>query len=110
MATDGMETVEPHHSVRRSDRCLCERIKSEGRHNKPVTEKRLAEIEEATIDALRHADIVRQLLANVPIGVVAIKHDTGLPCYIADDADALARPALIEIAAPRSNVVQHRRA
>jgi integrase len=86
---------------------LRERIKSEERHNKPMMEQRLTEIADATIYALRHSNIVRQLLANVPIRVVAVNHDTSVAMiewtysrYVADHADALARQALIEIAAP----------
>jgi len=56
-----------------------------------------------TIYALRHTSIVRQLLANVPIRVVATLHDTSVAMieqnyskYIADHADDLARPTLLE--------------
>jgi integrase len=69
--------------------------------------------EEATIYALRHSSIVRQLLAGVPVRVVAVNHDTSVGMiertysrYIGDHADALARKALLDIAAPPSgNVV-----
>jgi hypothetical protein len=57
-----------------------------------------------TIYALRHSSIVRSLLANVPIRIVATLHDTGIlmvertySAFIADHADAVARPALIEL-------------
>ncbi|HKD24936.1 MAG TPA: site-specific integrase [Xanthobacteraceae bacterium] len=56
-----------------------------------------------TIYALRHTSIVRQLLAGVPIRVVAALHDTSVLMiernyseYIADHADELARPTLLE--------------
>jgi integrase len=68
---------------------------------------------EVTITALRHSNIVRQLLANVPIRVVAVNHDTSVPMIektysknIADHSDALARPALLDLSAPAvGNVV-----
>jgi integrase len=54
-----------------------------------------------TMYALRHTSIVRQLLANVPVRVVAALHDTSVVMiernyskYIADHADELARPTL----------------
>lgn len=56
-----------------------------------------------TLYALRHTSIVRQLLANVPVRVVAALHDTSVVMiernyskYIADHADELARAALPE--------------
>jgi integrase len=63
--------------------------------------------DEVTIYALRHSSIVRQLLDNVPVRVVAAHHDTSIGMiertysrYIGDHADALARRALLDIAAP----------
>ena len=54
-----------------------------------------------TIYALRHSSIVRQILAGVPIRVVAVMHDTSVQMieknyskYLADHADAIARAAL----------------
>jgi hypothetical protein len=54
-----------------------------------------------TMYALRHTSIVRQLLANVPVRVVAAMHDTSIVMiernyskFIADHADELARAAL----------------
>jgi hypothetical protein len=54
-----------------------------------------------TLYALRHTSIVRQLLANVPVRVVAAMHDTSVVMiernyskYIADHADELVRAAL----------------
>jgi integrase len=59
---------------------------------------------EVTIYALRHSNIVRQILANVPIRVVAVNHDTSVPMIektysknIGDHGDALARPALLDL-------------
>jgi hypothetical protein len=71
---------------------------------------------EVTIYALRHSGIVRQLLANVPVRVVAANHDTSVAMvernysrYIGDHADALARVALLDIAKPpEGNVVSLR--
>lgn len=57
---------------------------------------------EVTIYALRHSSIVRQLLAGVPVRVVAANHDTSVAMiernysrHISDHADALARAALL---------------
>jgi integrase len=69
--------------------------------------------DEVTINALRHSSIVRQLLAGVPVRVVAVNHDTSIAMiertysrYIGDHADALARVALLDIAKPpEGNVV-----
>jgi len=68
---------------------------------------------EVTIYALRHSNIVRQLLAGVPVRVVAVNHDTSVVMiertysrYIGDHADALARAALLDVAKPSDgNVV-----
>jgi integrase len=68
---------------------------------------------EVTIYALRHSNIVRQLLAGVPVRVVAVNHDTSVAMiernysrYIGDHADALARVALLDTTiAPGGNVV-----
>ena len=58
---------------------------------------------EVTLYALRHSSIVRDLLANVPVRVVATKHDTSIPMiernyskYIADHADILSRRAMLD--------------
>ncbi|MBV9824416.1 MAG: hypothetical protein JO001_01855 [Alphaproteobacteria bacterium] len=55
--------------------------------------------------ALRHSSIVRQLLAGVPIRVVAVNHDTSIAMlertysrHIGDHSDALARVALLDTA------------
>jgi integrase len=62
---------------------------------------------EVTIYALRHSSIVRQLLANIPIRVVAIGHDTSTAMIektysknIGDHSDALVRPALLDLSKP----------
>jgi integrase len=68
----------------------------------------------ATIAALRHSNITRQLIAGVPIRVVAVNHDTSVAMiektyskHIGDHADALARPALLDLSQPAAvdNVV-----
>jgi integrase len=58
--------------------------------------------DEVTFHALRHSSIVRQLLAGVPIRVVAVNHDTSVMMiertysrHIGDHSDALARAALL---------------
>jgi integrase len=58
---------------------------------------------EVTIYALRHSSIARDLLANVPVRIVAAKHDTSIPMiernyskYIADHADVLSRRAMLD--------------
>jgi len=56
---------------------------------------------------------VRQILAGVPVRVVAVNHDTSILMiertysrYIGDHADALARKALLDLASPAGgNVV-----
>ena len=62
-----------------------------------------AGLEEITIYALQHSNIVRQLLAGVPVRVVAVNHDTSIRMiertysrYIGDHADALTRAALLD--------------
>jgi hypothetical protein len=57
-----------------------------------------------TLYALRHSNIVRQLLANVPIRIVAVTHDTSVQMiektysrHIGDHTDALTRPALLDV-------------
>jgi hypothetical protein len=57
-----------------------------------------------TISALRHSSIVRQLLGNVPVRVVAALHDTSVAMieqtysrYIADHTDAMARAAMFSV-------------
>src|SRR6516165_136846 len=56
------------------------------------------------ISALRHSSIVRQLLAGVPVRIVAAGHDTSVAMiernysrYITDHADALVRGAMLDL-------------
>jgi integrase len=68
---------------------------------------------EVTMYALRHSNIVRQILAGVPIRVVAVNHDTSIAMLertysrnIGDHSDALARGALLDTVDPiDANVV-----
>jgi integrase len=68
--------------------------------------------DEVTLSALRHSSIVRQLVANTPIRIVATLHDTSVKMiertysrYIAEHTDALARKALLQIEPPPSGKV-----
>jgi integrase len=73
-----------------------------------------AGLEDVTIYALRHSNIVRQLLAGVPVRVVAVNHDTSVRMiertysrYIGDHADALTRAALLDTSTtPRLGIVE----
>jgi integrase len=63
--------------------------------------------EKVTMYALRHSNIVRQLLAGVPIRVVAVNHDTSIAMlertysrHIGDYADAVARGGLLDMSVP----------
>jgi integrase len=65
-----------------------------------------------TLSALRHSSIVRQLVANTPIRVVAAMHDTSVKMiertysrHIAEHTDALARRALLDTAQPPADNV-----
>lgn len=58
-----------------------------------------------TIYAMRHSSIVRQLIAGVPIRVVAVNHDTSVPMIertysknIGTHSDLLTRRALLDLA------------
>ena len=58
---------------------------------------------EITIYALRHSNIVRQLLNRVPTRVVAVNHDTSVgmieknySLYISDHSDSITRAALLD--------------
>ena len=60
--------------------------------------------DEVTLYALRHSSIVRQLIANVPIRIVAALHDTSvgmIECtyskHIAEHSDAQARRGLLDL-------------
>jgi integrase len=64
----------------------------------------VAEPNEITIYALRHSNIVRQLLGGVPIRVVAVNHDTSVAMlektyshYIGDHSDGLSRRAILDL-------------
>ena len=74
---------------------------------------------EITIYALRHSNIVRQLLSRVPTRIVAVNHDTSVMMieknysrYIADHSDAITRAALLDPASwsPDGTVVPLARA
>src|SRR5262249_23219691 len=63
--------------------------------------------DQVTLYALRHSSIVRMLLANVPIRVVATLHDTSVKMiertyskHIAEHTDAIARRALLDVSQP----------
>ena len=65
-----------------------------------------------TTYALRHSSIVRQLVANVPIRIVATLHDTSVgqiernySRHIAEHTDALARRALLDLSVPAGDNV-----
>jgi integrase len=65
-----------------------------------------------TIYALRHSSIVRQLLASVPVRIVASGHDTSVAMiertysrYISDHSDVLVRRALIDLDTPAADNV-----
>lgn len=68
---------------------------------------------EVTMYALRHTSIVRAILANVPLRVIAANHDTSVvmiernySAYISDHADAVARAALLDFVEPvTANIV-----
>jgi len=67
---------------------------------------------EVTMYALRHSSIVRMLLANVPIRLVASLHNTSVAMiekhyskYIAEHSDDISRRALLQPAAVSDNVV-----
>jgi integrase len=68
--------------------------------------------DQVTLYALRDSSIVRQLLANVPIRIVATLHDTSVKMIertysrnIAEHTDALARRALLDTAQPPADNV-----
>jgi integrase len=67
---------------------------------------------EVTLYALRHSNIVRALLAGVPVRVVAVNHDTSVAMiektysrHIGDHADALARQGLLDFGSARGGNV-----
>lgn len=77
-----------------------------------------AKVDGATIYALRHTSIARQLIAGIPIRLVALGHDTSVAMieknysrYITDHSDAVIRPTLLDLAKPAAgaNVVPLRK-
>jgi integrase len=66
-----------------------------------------------TLYSLRHSNIVRQILANTPLRVIAVNHDTSVAmlektysAFIGDVSDAVTRRTLLDTAQPASgNVV-----
>jgi hypothetical protein len=67
-----------------------------------------------TLYSLRHSNIVRQILANTPLRVIAANHDTSVAmlektysAFIGDVSDAMTRRALLDVSAPpaAANVV-----
>ncbi len=79
-----------------------------------VVEKAGLDPDEVTSYALRHSQITRQLLAGIPIRVVAHVCDTSVPMIekaysasISDHSDALFRRSLLDLGAPvEGNVVR----
>jgi hypothetical protein len=62
--------------------------------------------------ALRHSSIVRALLMNVPVRIIAASHDTSVAMiesnysrHISAHSDELSRRALLADAPPAGNVV-----
>src|SRR6185437_2926823 len=96
---------------------LREKVQAEARkrgESAADAKKAAAAFDDVTIYAFRHTSIVRQLLAGVPIRVVAVNHDTSVQMieknysdFIADHSDALSRKALLDLSAPHTgdNVV-----
>jgi integrase len=71
-----------------------------------------AKPDEVTFYCLRHSSIVRQLLRNVPIRIVAAHHDNSViqieksySRFISNVSDSLVRGALLDLNEPRDNVV-----
>jgi integrase len=67
-----------------------------------------------TIYALRHSSVIRMLLANVPVRIIAAAHDSSVTmlertysAFITEFSDKLTRPALLDLGEPLStdNVV-----
>jgi putative sterol carrier protein len=68
-----------------------------------------------TIYALRHSSIVRQLLAGIPIRIVAVKHDTSVAmiertysAHIGDHADDMVRAVMLDTSRTPADVVRLR--
>ena len=67
---------------------------------------------DATAYSLRHSSIVRQLLAHVPIRIVAATHDTSVRMiertyskHITEHADDISRKALLQLPAADPRVI-----
>jgi integrase len=65
-----------------------------------------------TLYALRHSSITRQLLANVPVRLVAQTHDTSVgqiekhySAYIVEHGDAISRAAMLDLSMPAGDNV-----
>jgi hypothetical protein len=78
--------------------------------NKVVTAVGLGS--EVTMYALRHSSIVRMLLANVPIRLIASLHNTGVSMiernysrYITEYSDDISRKALLQHEPPSGDNV-----
>jgi hypothetical protein len=79
-------------------------------HNRPfarITSRAGLDPKEVTIYALRHSSIVRQLLDNVPLRIVAANHDTSVAmiertysAFISDHSDAVVRRTLLDTSTP----------
>jgi integrase len=68
--------------------------------------------DEVTLYALRHSSVIRQLVANIPIRIVATLHDTSVgqiernySKHIASHNDTLTRGAMLDLAAPAAAMV-----
>ena len=67
---------------------------------------------EITLYALRHSSVVRMLIANVPIRLVAVQHDTSVSQiernysrHIAEYSDKLTRRAMLDLSEPVKGVI-----
>jgi integrase len=80
------------------------------RHYRPfqrTVKRAVLDPDKVTIYALRHSSISRSLLANVPIRIVAVAHDTSVAMiertysrHIADHADTITRGAMLVMEQP----------
>ena len=67
-----------------------------------------------TLYALRHSSIVRQILAGVPVRIVAVMHDTSVQMIeknyskdLSDHTDAIARAAMLDISEPEGKKIEN---
>ena len=106
-----------HAKGKRPDAPLFEKLWGLSMRLQPVI-KRLKFDDSITPYALRHSSIVRQLLRNVPIRIVASHHDTSVAgiertCsrfITGDPSEALTRATLLDLTKPAaSNVVALKR-